>query len=191
MRKTDADWERMPPIHRAVYEGDAAKVKALLEAGADPNRLMGVREERPLRIAAQQNSLRIAQLLLRHGADVDGESAIAGTAMEAAIRHAHVKMVKLLLDYGADPSGPTRWSAVPIYRHVEQCAFNVPCEPALKIAKLLLEYGARVTPEMLRRITGANRSRPREFIAAIVAMIGKKYPDVVMDAWCETQTPVL
>ena len=188
MKKADADWERMPPIHRAVHEGDTAKVKALLEAGADPNRLMGVRDERPLRIAAQQNNLRIAQLLLQHGADVDGESAIVGTAMEAAIRHAHVKMAKLLLDYGADPSGPTRWSAVPIHRHIEQCAFNIPCEPALKIVKLLLEYGAKVTPEILRRITSANRSRPRE---AILAMIAEKYPDLVMDAWCERQKPAL
>jgi ankyrin repeat protein len=67
----DADAEnplRVRPLHSAVASRDAGSVKALLEAGADPN----VRQQggfTPLHGAAHAGDAEMVRMLLDHGAD--------------------------------------------------------------------------------------------------------------------------
>ena len=67
----DADAENaigVRPIHSAAAVGDHASVRALLEAGANPN----VKQQggyTPLHTAAHNNDVVLAHLLLDHGAD--------------------------------------------------------------------------------------------------------------------------
>ena len=58
----------MRPLHSAGAVGDHASVRALLEAGANPN----VKQQAgytPLHTAAHNNDVVLAELLLAHGAD--------------------------------------------------------------------------------------------------------------------------
>jgi ankyrin repeat protein len=80
----DADAEnifKVRPIHSASAVRDHASVRALLEAGANPN----VKQQAgytPLHTAAHNNDAALAQLLLDHGADTslttdDGQTPLA------------------------------------------------------------------------------------------------------------------
>ena len=93
------------PLLTAVAMNHVEGVRMLLTAGADPN----VRDnegDSPLRVCADKGYLEMARLLLLCGAtktidEWGGERAM--TALGLAVRGLHVEMVKLLLEYGADP----------------------------------------------------------------------------------------
>lgn len=71
------------PITMAIRRGNADVVKALLEAGVNPNDPLFARE--PLLVlAAQQKSAAIVQLLLEAGADKDARDAAGKTARDYA-----------------------------------------------------------------------------------------------------------
>ena len=67
---------RTPPLHEAVEEGDLAKVKALVEGGADVNKVAyppGKSSDgrTPLHLAARRHSLDIVEYLIAKGALVN------------------------------------------------------------------------------------------------------------------------
>ena len=55
-----------------------------------------------LRIAAQENHVAIAELLIRHGADTEIESVISQTPLIRAADGNFFEFVKLLVENGAD-----------------------------------------------------------------------------------------
>lgn len=61
----------LPPLHQAVIKGDLNKVKALVEAGADVNRLDGLMGNAPLHIAAQTDHTEILTYQVDHGAFIN------------------------------------------------------------------------------------------------------------------------
>ncbi|OAR24116.1 serine/threonine protein kinase [Streptomyces sp. ERV7] len=100
----------------AIAVGDAARVRAVLRAGADAE---GADREgtTPLYEAAVNGRAEIARVLLTAGAAPDAESGgpgAEGTPLCAAACWAHVETVRVLLTHGADPSlredGGTGWS---------------------------------------------------------------------------------
>lgn len=120
------------PLCAAVLRGDLAQVKALLQAGADPNPATwyeppvlveavrsgqvemvqtliaaGARvnvgfDELPLHIAAEEGHVAVARLLLASGAQVDGHQENYWTALMAAASAGHLPVVRLLVEHGAD-----------------------------------------------------------------------------------------
>ncbi|MFJ9822005.1 ankyrin repeat domain-containing protein [Streptomyces sp. NPDC101151] len=90
----------------AIQIGDTARVKALLRAGADPER--GDREgTTPLYAASVSGEAEIARLLLMAGASPDTESrglGSEGTPLCAAACWGHTETVRALLAHGADPN---------------------------------------------------------------------------------------
>jgi ankyrin repeat protein len=85
-----------PDLHKAVREGDADKVKKLLDAGADVN----VRESSkdrlqytPLHWAANNGDLEIAEILISRGADLDAEDPTYSTPLYLAAEQGHPKIV--------------------------------------------------------------------------------------------------
>lgn len=70
--QTDARM-RTTPIHEAAMRGHVAVVEVLLQAGVSAN-LEAADGWRPLHYAAQCNSVPVAQLLLRNGADPDART---------------------------------------------------------------------------------------------------------------------
>ncbi|MGW1378879.1 ankyrin repeat domain-containing protein [Streptomyces sp. NPDC002446] len=90
----------------AILLGDTARVKALLRAGADPERADG-EGTTPLYTASVCGKAEIARLLLAAGATPDTESSgigAEGTPLCAAACWGYTETVRELLARGADPN---------------------------------------------------------------------------------------
>jgi ankyrin repeat protein len=96
------------PLLLAVYEGDVARVRALIAAGAN------VREANafgatPLAEAARTANVDILRLLLKAGADANEANSEGQTALMAVARTGNVEAAQLLLKAGARLDTRERW----------------------------------------------------------------------------------
>lgn len=106
------DERQVGPLQLAIMAGhDTDVVARLLEAGADPDTGNEGDESSmlsPLASAAATGNLELVELLLAHGASIDGP-AVSGhqgiTPLYTAAMSGSVEVVDLLLDRGADPDG--------------------------------------------------------------------------------------
>ncbi|KAJ6582322.1 ankyrin repeat-containing domain protein [Mycena capillaripes] len=77
------------PLHVAAEAGNKEIALLLLEAGADPEAMMGKKAYAPLHLAVMNNDIEMAKLLLDHGAEIE------------ATGEGHLEMVKFLVKRGA------------------------------------------------------------------------------------------
>jgi len=97
------------PLHRAAYDGDLQRARALLEHRADVNAVQGIPasehinpHETALEVAALRGHAEIAQLLIERGADIEKAGGfMAYTPLQAAAMRGSVEIVKMLLEKGA------------------------------------------------------------------------------------------
>ncbi len=89
-----------PLLVWSVWRQDIDEVKALLSAGADPERAtrLGLR---PLHLAIQNQDLATTRLLLEAGADPSSTDAVGETALMMASRSGNLGIVEALLARGA------------------------------------------------------------------------------------------
>ena len=125
-------------LHEAAQFGDAARVRACLDAGDDPN-APDAQGLTPLMSAAKSGSVEVARVLLHRGADVHARRADGSTALHSAALYGDAALAALLLDRGADVNavrgaGPRR--ATPLSIAVGQGQADV--------AALLLHRGADI-----------------------------------------------
>jgi ankyrin repeat protein len=94
-------------LHWAVKNGHMNLVHSLLQSAPDLVNMANAEGETPLLNAARNgdddNSLRIAMLLLRSGASVDQQDQNGLTALHCAVADGNDRMVRLLLQSKADP----------------------------------------------------------------------------------------
>lgn len=103
------DQEGYARLHLAVLDGNSLRVTELLieeVEKADPNVLIKDTLRTPLHLAAKdarrpKKSVRIAKLLIEHGASVDKIDFKKRTALHYACRQGKQAMVFLLLSHGA------------------------------------------------------------------------------------------
>lgn len=93
------DHNETPLMYLAIV-GDAKRVEALINKGAQVNRLGWT----PLHYAASKQQIEVAQLLLRKGALANAPAPDGTTPLMMAARSGSSKMVNLLLEHGADPT---------------------------------------------------------------------------------------
>ena len=142
------------PLQLAAECGKTELVELLLEKGAHvkkinahmrnahmryanpPNNLMqpSIQSAGLLQSAAIQGNVRMGQLLIEHGAEIDDHTSAARTALTTACFNRNEQMVALLLRHGADPNAPSNTYT---NRLVAACI-----EPNERIVDLLLSYGA-------------------------------------------------
>jgi ankyrin repeat protein len=120
----------------AAASGDAAKVRELLERGANPNARDYFIDRTPLHYAAMGGDLDVAKLLLEHGADPNAKDKIGLTPLHHAALSGRLNVARLLLEHGADVNARDNDGSTPLH--------DAASEGYLEVAKLLLEHGADV-----------------------------------------------
>ncbi|KAF2443392.1 ankyrin, partial [Karstenula rhodostoma CBS 690.94] len=143
------------PLNLAAYSGNKAIVHLLLKHGSNPSARGPVYGDNALQAAVQSGSIDMVRVLLRHGAETKGSGALQAACGAVYPHEGNLCMVKLLLDYGADPNdesdayactgyinalsggpGSSFWSALEVARRGRDGCNDV-------IIKLLLDCGAR------------------------------------------------
>jgi hypothetical protein len=121
-----------PSLHQALLKGDLARVKHLLQEGADPNQKDWL-DGTPLQYAVKHGPA-LVRTLLRAGADPQDDTALAWAAAkgEAAV-------VRLLLRAGGNPNARREAGNDPVL----VCACQAK-QDARKLVRLLLDAGADV-----------------------------------------------
>jgi len=121
------------PLHRAAMEGDLPEVRNLLSLGLDV-RAIDNHGKTPLCWAAGGGHVKVAEVLISHGADVNDGSLAFAVAANAP------EMVELLLLKGARPGGD------PLVQAVE--------DGNVELARVLIDYGADVDAKGVDMISG-------------------------------------
>jgi ankyrin repeat protein len=96
------------PLQWAVYQGDVAEVRRLLDAGADVS-LANDYGATPMGLAAEVADTAILALLLDAGANADSPNPEGQTALMAVARTGNVEAAKLLLEHGATVDARESW----------------------------------------------------------------------------------
>ena len=109
-----------PDLHKAAREGDADRVRELLDAGADVN-VRNADKQRlqytPLHYAAYYGHLEIAEILISRGADLDAEDPAYSTPLYLAAEQGHPKVVEFLVSKGAEVNVKSNaWGYTPLHR---------------------------------------------------------------------------
>jgi ankyrin repeat protein len=121
----------------ATVAGDARTIALLLDRGAEVNPAQGVP---PLTAAALHGRSELVRLFLEHGADLDANVGMAGSALNAAFFSGHSDVARLLLEHGANPALKSlRGYATPA---MVWSAYNDAGDPTL--ARLLVARGVDV-----------------------------------------------
>jgi ankyrin repeat protein len=125
----------MGAVHRAASRGDVAGLKRLLltsPQAAAAKDLMGLR---PLEYAAYWGQIEAAEILLEHGAEVNGGP--GWTPLHYAAAQDRPEMVALLLARGADVNATSQGDdSTPLHTAAVK---NRP-----EVAKILIEHGAAI-----------------------------------------------
>jgi hypothetical protein len=171
----------------AVWRGNSAKVRQLLEKEKmDPNQRDNTLRT-PLMIAVQNDQYDMALLLLEHGADPNVKFKGTGfTCLSVAASAGDLKMVRLLLKHGADP-------------HIGDESGETPFVLAIRagharVARLLKEYGAAKDEFMTERLTRFCGSLLEDLAVHVLKL--KVFPhtfkgktDYGLVVWYEDRTP--
>lgn len=151
-------------IHSAASSGDVGKIRSLLARGADVNAL----DERgwtPLGYAAKSGQEEAARVLLASGADPNA-GRISPLCLAAG--HAHVAVVDLLLEKGADARVGDPRNGGPL-NVVLEGPYKGP-EVAL-IVKALLSHGADQESRSMGHITPIMQAAYMRHVEAVVALL--------------------
>ena len=136
----------------AVYAGDAAEVRRLLDAGADVS-LANDYGATPMSLAAEVADTEILTLLLDAGADADSPNADGQTALMAVARTGNVEAANVLLEHGATVDAREKfggqtalmWSSA--RRHPQMIELLVSHGAAVDARSTHRDYQRRITAE--------------------------------------------
>jgi len=152
------EYLQWPKAIFTAAEKDRADVVAFLLDLGTPIEVQDAKDQRPLHVAAANDAVRVAALLIDRGAEIDPyELNYSNTPLDFAIYADHPRMIGLLRRYSrnvwnltsigavdrlrevlsAEPHrAKTSWGSTPLFWLPEEE------EKALEIAKLFLEHGA-------------------------------------------------
>jgi hypothetical protein len=124
----------LSPLHYAAMAGNTARVRALLDEGADVNVQQRAFLGTPLQYAAQNGHGETVQALIERGATIDARDANNRTPLIWAAMGGHAEAIRRLLDAGADTSAANAGGWTPLH-YAASRGHDVAC-------RLLVERGA-------------------------------------------------
>ncbi|XP_020091446.1 ankyrin-1-like [Ananas comosus] len=149
------------PLFHAALENHLAVVEYLLDHGADPS-IPDERGYSVLHCASQEGHCEVVNLLLSKGIPVDPNSFV-GTPLNAAARNRQEKIVKILLEHGANPNKVSDSIFSPLLVSV--------LTESLECTKLLIKAGADVnasTPSGTTPLSVAAHEGLTDFIKCLL-----------------------
>ena len=167
---------RSTPLFQAASNGHLDVVKALLNAGADPNRA-DEEGKTPLLQCASTGWRGMVELLLDSGADPNKASVSGYTPIQRAARYGKEGEVKLLLERGADPNSENNYGDITLhmaadsgYSDVVELLLNAGADPnkqdykgctTLHIASMCYYYNKDVVKLLLKAGADPNKTDRR------------------------------
>ncbi|XP_075684046.1 uncharacterized protein LOC142652280 [Rhinoderma darwinii] len=125
--------ENYTALHIAVENCKPQVVQTLLGFGAQVQPKGGKDQETPLHIAARiKDGEKVAEILLRSGADVNVERANGETAMHVAAQYGNIKMIRALMEEGGEVTRQSQASENALHTAVRHCH--------LPIVEVILNY---------------------------------------------------
>ncbi|CDQ78336.1 unnamed protein product [Oncorhynchus mykiss] len=113
-------------LHIAVQNCKPLVVQMLLGFGAQVQLNGGKAQETPLHIAARvKEGEKVAEMLLKSGADVNAEQENGETAMHVAARHGGLRMMRALKEEGGDLTWRSKAGENPLHVAVRHCHAHV------------------------------------------------------------------
>lgn len=150
----------------AARKGDAAAVKALLDAGVDVNSKTRYGAT-ALSYACDKGHVEVVRLLIERGADVNVKDTFYGEApLGWALSHGHAQVVKLLLDKGA--------------AGIERALMSGVQDGKVEIVKVVVEKGG-VKPETLNNALRRASSVGNKEIIDLLKKAGAVAVEVTVD----------
>jgi ankyrin repeat protein len=131
------------PLQWAVYEGDVAEVRSLLDAGADVS-LANNYGATPMGLAAEVANTKILKLLLEAGADADSPNPEGQTALMAVARTGNVEAARALLEHGAAVDAREHWGG-------QTALMWASARRHPQMMELLIDHGADVDARSIHR----------------------------------------
>ncbi|XP_075437754.1 uncharacterized protein LOC142476069 [Ascaphus truei] len=113
-------------LHIAAENSKPQVVQTLLGFGAQVQLKGGKAQETPLHIAARiKDGEKVAEMLLKSGADVNVEQENGETAMHIAARHGNLKMITALIEEGGELTWQSKAGENPLHTAVRHCHLPV------------------------------------------------------------------
>jgi ankyrin repeat protein len=140
------------PLQWAVYEGDVAEVRRLLDAGADVS-LANNYGATPMGLAAEVANTEILKLLLEAGANADSPNPEGMTALMAVARTGNVEAAKALLERGATVDARENWGGqtalmwASARRHPQMMQLLISAGAAVDARSIHRDYQRHITAE--------------------------------------------
>jgi len=151
------DWFKTPEekdaankhrLNKRLFKRDVEKIRAALEAGADPNDLRNDAGHSVLSFHVEDKNIEIVALLLDHGAQPDFGSSVGHTPLMAAARAGNLPLVKLLHEKGANLNAQSETGWSPLH--------NAAYWGRGPVIQYLMEHGADVNLRDSRMNTAAD-----------------------------------
>uniref|UniRef100_A0AAY4D3A9 Ion transport domain-containing protein n=1 Tax=Denticeps clupeoides TaxID=299321 RepID=A0AAY4D3A9_9TELE len=118
--------DSLTALHVAAQHCKPLVVQMLLGFGARVQLSGGKAQETPLHIAARvKEGEKVAEMLLKSGADVNAEQENGETAMHVAARHGNLQMLRVLIEEGGDVTWKSKAGENPVHVAVRHCHVQV------------------------------------------------------------------
>lgn len=135
-------------IYEAVAKGDTAVVLQYLSSGKDIDAPDNINNNTPLMIAVLYDRYDVADILIKHGADMNILNKEGSTALHMAAFFCRKEIVQLLVNGGADKSIKNKAGATPI--QTVQIEYNKVKPIYAHFSKTLQSIGIKVDLDYIR-----------------------------------------
>lgn len=151
---TPLHWACRRPSNKKTAEGKLKTVKLLVKAGADLEARSKTRKKAPLHTAGHSWDKRVAEFLIKKGANVNIRDGLGWTPLFWAAHNRYPKTVKALIKHGANVNEQDKYGDTPLHWTVTQ--------KSTEVTKILKRAGADPNIANKNRETPLSKAQKRE-----------------------------